>query len=131
MFDLTCKSAMARVHISLRFPPNTRTLAIGKLPWNSRHPYVPAHSRQFSKSTAYFYPRKNSLIRFGSGKESTEYSGSGSDDQMAAMDDVSFNPDLTDPHSQKKKAGERAEDVSIPFTIEDFIYLPPSIEADY
>ena len=43
--------------------------------------------------------------------ESTEYSKSGSDDETAGKDDAAFNPDLTNPDTQKKKTGEA--DVSV------------------
>lgn len=115
MLYLTCKSAMARAHISPRFPSSA-----GKL----SRTYVPVRSRQFSQSTAHSYPRKDSQDRNSINRESTEYSRSGTDDQAAATDDAAFNPDLTDPDSQKKKSGAE-EDVSVPLTISDLIFFAP------
>ena len=105
MLPLICKSAMARTHIMPRFPCFT---------WKLSHTYVPVRSRQFSQSTAYSYPRKDSQDRNSINRESTEYSRSGSDDQTAEIDGAAFNPDLTDPDSQKRKTG--AADVSITIT---------------
>lgn len=116
MLNSMCKSAMARAQLSPHFLPCTRMLSTKKLPWNSSHPHISVRSRQFSQSTAFSYPRKDSQDRNSIDREATEYTRSGSDDQTAAMDDAAFNPDLTDPDSQKKKTG--AEDVSSPLTIE-------------
>lgn len=125
MLNLTCKSAMARAHIS---PPCMRISTIRKLPRNSSHAYVSVKSRQFSQSSAGFYPRKDSQDRSSIDRESTEYTRSGTDDQTAAMDEAAFNPDLTDPDSQKKKTGEK--DVSILVMGQDLIYMLSRIEAD-
>ena len=128
MLSLTCKSAVAHAHINPRFPLYVRIPATGKLPWTSSHACVPVQSRQLSQSTAYSYPRKDSQDRNSIDRESTEYTRSGSDDQAAEMDDAAFNPDLTDPDSQRKKTG--AKDVSVPLTIYDLIKLFPTIKAD-
>lgn len=112
MLNLTSKSAMARTHIGPHFPSYMRMPATRRLPWKSSRAYVPVRSRQLSQWTACSYPRKDSQDRNSIDTESTEYTRSGSDDEVAAIDDAAFNPDLTDPDSQKKKTG--AEDVSKP-----------------
>lgn len=38
--------------------------------------------------------------------ESNEYSKSGTDTEAAAQDEAAFNPNITDPHEAKDKAGE-------------------------
>ena len=127
MLNLTCKSVIAQAQISPRCSLCTRMLTTKNLAWNSSHPYVPVHRRHISQSTACFYPRKDSQDRHSIDRESTEYTRSGSDDQTAKMDDVAFNPDLTDPGSQKDQTG--AEDVGTLVTFYDLIDLLPSIEA--
>ena len=44
--------------------------------------------------------------------EATEYSKSATDDEAARRDETAFNPDITDPETQRKKAGE-ASGVSV------------------
>lgn len=38
--------------------------------------------------------------------EATEYSKSATDDEAARHDEAAFDPNLTDPGTQKKKAGD-------------------------
>ena len=38
--------------------------------------------------------------------EATEYSKSGTDDEAARHDEAAFDPNLTDPGTQQKKAGD-------------------------
>jgi len=46
--------------------------------------------------------------------ESTEYSKSGTDNEAANQESVAFNPDVTDPAAEKKKAGESNEESGNP-----------------
>lgn len=39
--------------------------------------------------------------------KATEYSKSSTDDEAARQEEAAFDPNLTDPDSQKKKAGEK------------------------
>lgn len=116
MLDLTCKSAMVRAHFCRNLLPSTRILSAKRPPWDSCNPHISVHGRQFSQSISAAYPEKDSKDsqdRNSINRESTEYTRSGTDNEMAGVDDVAFNSDLTDPDTQKKKTGEG--DVSIVF----------------
>ena len=51
-------------------------------------------------------PRKDSQNRESMNTEATEYSKSATDDEAARHDEAAFDPNLTDPETQKKKAGD-------------------------
>ncbi|KAK4693070.1 hypothetical protein P7C71_g4252, partial [Lecanoromycetidae sp. Uapishka_2] len=70
---------------------------------HNQHPNV---RRQFSRSSRYAYPRKDSQDKDSINTEATEYSKSSTDDEGARQEDAAFNPDITDPQQQKDKAGE-------------------------
>jgi hypothetical protein len=74
-----------------------------------------APNRQFSQSTTFACPRKDSQDRNSINTESTEYSKSGSDDQAAALDDAAFNPDITDPEPEGEKAGQDSVSKSLSY----------------
>lgn len=62
--------------------------------------------RQFSQTTSFALPRKDSQHKDSINTEATEYSKSATDDESARQEDAAFNPDITDPQEQKDKAGE-------------------------
>lgn len=111
MLNLTCKSAVARAQKCWSVPPRFHNKC---LPWIPFCPYSSVHGRSFSQRAAFAYPRKDSQDRDSINREATEYTKSGSDDQIASIDDAAFNPNLTDPDSQRKKTGRG--DVSIIFS---------------
>ena len=52
------------------------------------------------------YARKGSQDKDSIDRESTEYSKSGTDDSTAEQDQAAFDPSVTDPTGEKKKAGQ-------------------------
>ena len=52
------------------------------------------------------YARKGSQDKDSIDRESTEYSKSGTDDGTAEQDQAAFDPSITDPTGEKKKAGQ-------------------------
>lgn len=106
MLNLTRTSAMACAQLRRNAPTHSRILSTKSLSTESCQPHIWAQNRQFTQSTVVAYARKDSQDRNSINRESLEYSRSGSDDKTAALDDAAFNPDITDPDSQKKKAGE-------------------------
>lgn len=62
-------------------------------------------ARPFTCATRTLYPRKDSQDKDSINRESTEYSKSGTDDQVAAQDDAAFNPDKTSPEDEMESAG--------------------------
>ncbi len=106
MLNLTRTSAMACAQLRRNAPTYSRILSIKTSSTESCQPRVLGQNRQFTQSTVVAYARKDSQDRNSINRESLEYSRSGSDDKTAALDDAAFNPDITDPDSQKKKAGK-------------------------
>ena len=83
----------------LRAPSHTRISTI------KQQAHKPMH-RQFSQTSYYALPRKDSQDKDSINTEATEYSKSATDDEGARQEDAAFNPDITDPQEQKDKAGE-------------------------
>jgi hypothetical protein len=106
MLNLKRTSAMACAQLRRNAPTRSRILSTKNLSTESCQPHIWVQNRQFTQSTVVAYARKASQDRNSINRESLEYSRSGSDDKTAALDDAAFNPDITDPDSQKKKAGE-------------------------
>lgn len=98
--------AMARSQLRKSVPTHSRISAVQQLPRVSCRPAFLSEKRHFSRTTSLAYPRKDSQDRESINTEATEYSKSGTDDEAARREDAAFNPDLTDPESQKAKAGE-------------------------
>ena len=70
-----------------------------------RHSFLPL-LRPFHSTPTSLYARKASQDKDSINRESYEYSRSGTDDQTAAESDAAFNPDVTDPQAEQKRAGE-------------------------
>ena len=68
-----------------------------------------ASVRQYHQTKAFDYPRKGSEGRDEIKTEATEYSKSGSDDEVAHSD-AAFNPDTTKPETEKNGADSKVRD---------------------
>jgi len=66
----------------------------------------PIHLRPFSQTPLPRLPRKDSQDRNSINTEATEYSKSGTDDGAAKQEEAAFDPDITDPKTEEKVAGE-------------------------
>lgn len=63
-------------------------------------------ARTLSSSPINLFPRKDSQDKDSMNTEATEYSKSGTDDMASKEEEAAFDPDLTSPESQQKKAGK-------------------------
>lgn len=98
-------SAMARSQLRRCVPTHTRISTVKNRPRHLLARTITNEKRYISNSSRLSYPRKDSQDRESINTDATEYSKSETDDK-AAQQDVAFNPDLTDPQTQKKKARE-------------------------
>lgn len=73
--------------------------------------------RTFSVSACSRYPRKDSQHKDSINPEATEYSKSATDDESARQHEAAFDPDITDPQEQYKKAGEGRGDKNNPLDV--------------
>jgi len=88
---------------SLRLPPSSTRLSSSLL-----------RARPLSSASRTLYPRKDSQDKDSINNESTEYSKSGSDDQVARQEDAAFDPNKTDPEDQKETAAKGNEVCTFP-----------------
>ena len=65
-----------------------------------------ARARTLISTTTSLFPRKDSQDKDSMSTEATEYSKSGNDDMAAKEEEAAFDPELTSPESQHKKAEE-------------------------
>lgn len=101
-------SAMARSQLRRCVPTHTRIATIKNQPRPLLPRAITNEKRNISNSSRLSYPRKDSQNRESINTDATEYSKSDTDDKAAQQDNVAFNPDLTDPQTQKKKASEKS-----------------------
>ena len=101
------QTTMQAIHRSIRPSPFYRPLLH---PCHQRStPSFPAAvvgGRSFHTTTRTAWSRKDSQDKDSINRESTEYSKSGTDDQTANEADAAFDPNLTSPEAEEKKAGE-------------------------
>ncbi|RDW75061.1 hypothetical protein BP6252_06203 [Coleophoma cylindrospora] len=69
-------------------------------------PILPLQTRTLFQSAILTYPRKDSQDRESINTDATEYTKSGTDDTAAHEVEAAFDPKLTSPEGEKKKAGE-------------------------
>ncbi len=63
-------------------------------------------ARPLHQTTRTAWPRKDSQDKDSINREATEYSKSGTDDSTAAQEEAAFDPNITSPDAEQKKAGE-------------------------
>ena len=76
------------------------------LPRPNQPLYARARARALTSTTTSLFPRKDSQDKDSMSTEATEYSKSGNDDMAAKEEEAAFDPELTSPESQHKKAEE-------------------------
>ncbi|RDW85773.1 hypothetical protein BP5796_04098 [Coleophoma crateriformis] len=69
-------------------------------------PILPLQNRTLFQSAILTYPRKDSQDRESINTDATEYTKSGTDDTAAHEEEAAFDPKITSPEGEKKKAGE-------------------------
>ena len=109
MFPPTSPSllpAMARNQLRKSVLTHTRISAIRQQRQSNVHPAALGGKRYFSRVTWVGYPRKDSQDRESINTDATEYSKSSTDDEAARQEESAFDPNVTDPGAQKRKAGE-------------------------
>lgn len=97
---------MVRTRLRKTVPTHTRISAIRQQSRPQVASIAPCEKRQFSRVTWLASPRKDSQDRESINTEATEYSKSATDDDAARHEEAAFDPNTTDPETQKKKAGE-------------------------
>lgn len=100
--------AMARTRLRKSVPTHTRISAIRQQRQSQIHSVASGEKRHFSRVTWLGYPRKDSQDRESMNTDATEYSKSSTDDEAARQDEAAYDPGLTDPGAQKKKASENS-----------------------
>lgn len=69
-------------------------------------PTLPLQNRLIHQTSLQLLPRKDSQDKDSINTEATEYTKSGTDDEVAAQDKAAFDPNQTSPEAQKATAGE-------------------------
>jgi len=104
-------TSLRRVNVSISYPIRSSSIQLR----SSVAPF--AIVRPFHLQTAYNLPRKGAEDKDSINREPTEYSKSGTDDQAAAQEEAAFDPNDTNPESEKKTAGEGNDGRSNPLDV--------------